>query len=193
METTADTLSSGEIAILAALVGAVAAIIPQVIMHYLDRSKTKNDQLRNIIGEERRLAFLLEEYFKEVVMYKTHKQYWYKVSTLTEFDENQSNESHKTHLEKNQKSFEAIDKVRVVMADYFKTVTLFLKLNGKNKRIENLLKEIKKFEPRKASEFDGINNLEDLFRAQDEEEDALNKEYSFYSDCFDKIYKQMTK
>nr|WP_298996330.1 hypothetical protein [uncultured Allomuricauda sp.] len=142
-EESKDILTPGTIALLAALIGAIAAIIPQIIMHFLDRNKSKRQEIRNIIGEERRLAFLLEEYYKELVMYKTHKQYWYKVSILPEFDEKDRDEAHKTHLEKNQKSFETMDKIRVATADYFKTITLFLRLNGDNSKIEKILEEIK--------------------------------------------------
>ncbi len=192
-EETADILSPGTIVLLAALIGATAAIVPQIIMHFLDRNKSKKQEVRNIIGEERRLAFLLEEYYKELVMYKTHKQYWYKASTLGEFDEVVKEKNHKTHLEKNQKSFETMDKIRLAMADYVKNITVFLRLDGNNNQIEKMLVDIKNFKPRKASDFDGIENSADLYNAEDKEEDELNEEYFFYSKCFEKISKQMKK
>ena len=190
-EETNDILTPGMIALLAALIGATAAIIPQIIMHFLDRNKSKRQEIRNIIGEERRLAYLLEEYYKELVMYKTHKQYWYKASVLNEFNEKERDEAHKTHLEKNKKSFESMDKIRLAMADYVKNATLFLKLDGEDDKIENILVEIKEFKPRKASEYEGIESSSDLFKAQDIDEDELNEEYRFYSNSFEKIYNQM--
>lgn len=129
MEGSEDILSPGAIAILAASIGATSAIAGQIIMHFLDKSKSKKQEIRNIIGEERRLAFLLEEYYQELVMYKTHKQYWYKASTLSEFDQKTKDENNRIHLEKNQKSFETMDKIRLTMADYVKTVTIYLRLN----------------------------------------------------------------
>ena len=86
-----------------------------------------------------------------------------------------------------------MDKIRVAMADYFKTITLFLRLDGENSKIEKILTEIKMFKPRKASEYDEIDNSTELFKAQDKDEDELNQEYGFYSKSFSKINKQMTK
>lgn len=188
-----DILTPETVALLAALIGATAAIIPQIIMHFLNRKKSKRQEIRNIIGEERRLAFLLEEYYKELVMHKTHKQYWYKASTLQHLDKKERDDAHKTHLERNQKSFETMDKIRIAMADYIRTITLFLRLNGSNSKIEKILGEVKRFKPRKANEYNGIDNSTELYKAQDKDEDDLNEEYSFYSKSFSKINKQMIK
>lgn len=192
-EETKDILTPETIVLLASLIGATAAIIPQIIMHLLDSNKSKKQKIRNIVGEERRLAFLLEEYYKELVMFKTHKQYWYKASTLSEFNESERDHSHKTHLEKNMKSFETMEKIRLAMADYIKNITVYLKLVGKNSEITETIESIKKFKPRKASEYDGIENSADLFKAQDEDEDNLNEEYKFYANSFDKIYELIKK
>jgi len=193
MEEASDLWHPQKIALVAAAIGALTAIVTQLLVHYLIRNRTNKAELRNLIGEERRLSYLIEQYNKEVVMYKTHKQYWYKLSTLNQYTEEQKNDSHKRHIERNEKSFEAITKAQSATAEYFKIITQYLSLKGENKIIEDLLNQLKEFKPRKASSYDGINNPEELFTAQDKDEDELNIEYQFYTDTFLKIYNQMKK
>lgn len=186
-------LTSGQVALIAASIGALAAILPQFIIFFLTRFKEISNQIRELIAEERRIAYLLTELYKELVMHKVHKQYWYRTSEIHHPNTDDSKDSHERHFISNQRSFETMTKIRITMSDYFKTVTLFTNLAGKNVTIDETMSAIKTFKPRKASNFSEISTYEELVKAEAKEEELLNEVYLFYSDCFDRINSEMIK
>ena len=186
-------MSSGEIALLAAIIGALAAILTQVLFFYLTRHKEISNLRKELVANERRIAYLLSQHYKELVMHKVHKQYWYRTSVVFRPGTEDSSDSHKRHFKSNQKSFEILAKIHETTSEYFKTVTHFTVLTGQNDVIDNLLNGIKLFEPRKASDFSYISNYEDLLEEQPKEEKALNTVYLFYSESFDRINSEMKK
>lgn len=186
-------MSTGTIALYAAIIGASAAILSQVIIFVLTRYKERSNLRKELIAEERRIAFLLTEYYKDLVMHKVHKQYWYRTSEVHNPGTDDSKDSHRRHFESNQRSFETMTKIRVTMSEYFKVVTHFTNLTGQNETINNVLIEIKSFKPRKASSFSEVETYDELLIAQSIEEEDLNKEYLLYSNCFDKINAEMVK
>jgi hypothetical protein len=187
----AEGLTSGEVALVAAAIGASAAILAQFVIFFLTRFKEKENLLKELIAEERRLSLLLTESYKELVMHKVHKQYWYRTSEVFNPGTDDSRDSHERHFRSNEKSFETIAEIRVTTSEYFKTVTHFIILTGENHFISQSLSEIKSFKPRKSSDFSQVETYEELFKAEAEEEAELNKVYLYYSDCFDKINKEM--
>lgn len=179
---------------LAAIIGASAAILGQLLVFFLTRFKERKNLNNELIADERRIAFLLTEFYKELVMHKVHKMYWYRTSEIRNHDKEDSKDSHERHFVSNQRSFETLTRIRVTTSDYFKTVTHFTNLTGQDKIISQTLKDIKAFKPRKASEFESVSSYENLLIiAQTKEEDELNKVYLYYSDCFDRINSVMTK
>jgi hypothetical protein len=125
-------LSSGEVALIAASISAMTAFGAQFLTHYLSRRKEKKNLIAGLIADERRIAYLLTTYYKELVMHKVHKQYWYKTSELKEHSEEENKDSHKKHFESNQKSFETIAKINLTTSEYFKMITLYTILKGPN-------------------------------------------------------------
>jgi len=186
-------MTSGQVALLAAAIGATAAILSQLVVFLLTRFKERGNLRRELVAEERRIAFLLTEYYKDLVMHKVHKQYWYRTSEVHQPGTEDSKDSHERHFTSNQRSFETMTKIRETTSEYFKTVTYFTNLTGQNKMISETLSKIKSFKPRKASTFSEVTTYRELLKAQPIEEEALNKEYLYYSDCFDKINVEMTK
>lgn len=186
-------LTSGQIALTAAAVGASAAILSQLFTFFLTRFKERTNLKKELVAEERRIAFLQTEYFKEIVMHKVHKQYWYRTSELHPPETTDSKDSHERHFQSNQRSFEAMSKLRVTTSEYFKIVTHFTIISGQNKVINQSLADIKLFKPRKASDFAQVGTYNELLRAHTIEEDELNKVYLYYSDRFDIINAEMTK
>ena len=186
-----DGLSSGQIAIIAAAIGASAAILPQFIIFFLTRRKERNNLKRELIADERRIALLLTEYYKELVMHKVHKQYWIKASDLPSNSPEEGKDWYNRHFLSSQRSFETLTKIRVTLSDYFKIVTHFINLTRKNPGIEQALKDIKSFKPRKASEFERVKTYPELLKETEKEEDGLNNVYLNYSACFDRINNEM--
>lgn len=186
-------LTQGEVVLIAATIGAAAALLSQFVVFILVRCKERANLKKELVADERRIAFLLTEYYKELVMHKVHKMYWYRTSEIRKYDKEDRKDSHDRHFASNQKSFETLTKIRETTSDYFKTVTHFTNLVGQRKVITHTLSEIKSFTPRKASDFSEVNDYEELLKAQKIEEAALNKVYHHFSDCFDKIYQDMIK
>ncbi len=186
-------MTSGQIALFAAAIGATAAILSQLVVFLLTRFKERGNLRKELVAEERRIAFLLTEYYKDLVMHKVHKQYWYRTSEVHQPGTEDSKDSHERHFVSNQRSFETLTKIRETTSQYFKTVTHFTNLTGQNKIISDTLSEIKLFKPRKASTFSEVTTYNELLKAQPIEEADLNKAYLYYSDCFDKINIEMTK
>ncbi|RKR80289.1 hypothetical protein BDD43_0385 [Mucilaginibacter gracilis] len=184
-------LSPVQAVLIAASIGAISAILVQVVTYLLTTKKERKNLRIGLIAEERRISHLLKEYYKELVMYKVHKQYWFRVSELEgKFDNN--TDSYKMHIARNEKSFETKTKISVITSEYFKTVTHYTILTGQNKFITQLLFDIQSFDPRSCSEFPRIA-LTKLRQAAKREEADLNKEYLYYSLCFDKINLEMLK
>jgi hypothetical protein len=185
-------LTTTQVALYAAAIGASAAILAQLIIFFLTRYKERDNLKQDLIAEERRLALLLTEYYKELVMHKVHKQYWIKTSDLPANSEEEAKDWYNRHFLSSQRSFETLTKIKVILSDYYQTVTRFINLTCKNEKITQVLKDIKSFKPRKASTFDNVETYSQLLTAHDAEENSLNEVYLYYSNCFDKINGQMT-
>lgn len=186
-------LTQGEVVLLAAAIGASAAILSQLVVFFMTRFKERANLRKELVADERRIAFLLTEYYKELVMHKVHKMYWYRTSEIHSHDKEDSKDSHERHFVSNQRSFATMTSIRVTTSDYFKVVTHFTNLVGQRTEITKALADIKTFKPRKASDFSEIETYEKLLVAQNIEEAELNKVYLYFSDCFDKINADMVK
>ncbi|MES2702693.1 MAG: hypothetical protein V4649_08650 [Bacteroidota bacterium] len=186
-----NKISTGQIALIAAAIGASAAILAQLVIFLLTRFKERDNFKRELVAEERRLAYLLSELYKELVMHKVHKRYWYKTAEIYSRDKEEIKDSHERHFESNKKSFETLTKIQVTTSEYVKVVTHFTNLFGQNGVISKALNDIRTFQPRKASDFSGITTYEVLLKAQDKEESDLNIFYRYYTKCYDTINIEM--
>ncbi len=185
-------LTPVEVTLIATATGFIGAIVPQLIAFYLNKSKERNNQIKELIADERRIAKLLVAYYRELVMHKVHKQYWYRTSEIRTYDsEDEKRDSHERHFESNKESFQTITKIHEVTSDYFKTIIHYLVLTKENIKIDKLLEGIDSFKPRKASDFIEVVTYNELLKAQIIEEESLNEVYKYYSDCCDKIHEEM--
>lgn len=186
-------MNAGEIAIIGSITGASIALVTQVLVFQLSKSKEKKNQIRELIADERRIAYMLTAYYKDLVMHKVHKQYWYRTSEIHYSNTEDRKDSHSRHFKSNEKAFNRLNDIRVTTAEYFKVVTSFTILTGENKIIQETLDKIKSFVPRKASTFAEVKTYSELLKAQGIEEDSLNDVYLYYSDCYNKINQEMIK
>ncbi len=179
------------IPLISALIGATAVLVPQFIMWFIKMKREKKDKCRELIADAYRNSFLLVEYYKELVMHKVHKYYWYKSSTY-ETDPKYHDLYYERHHESSEDSFETELRIKPLLADYVRIVKSFQIINGDNKKINSVIEEISLFKPRKASRFDGVPN-DKLHDESVKEEDNLNKEYGRYKEFFDIINSEMEK
>ena len=184
-------LSTGEVALIAATIGALSAILAQLLVFTLTRRKDREVIKKALLADERRFAVLLTEYYKELVMHKVHKQYWYRTSEIRKTSEEDGKDSHERHFKSNDRSFATLTRIRETTSEYFKAVTHFASYTEQNEIIDKTLEDIKLFKPRKASDFSEVQTYNELLIAQEVEEEELNKVYLFYSDSFDRINTEM--
>jgi len=186
-------ISAGEVALIASFIGASAAILSQVVIFLLTRAKEQSNLKKEFIAEERRISYLITEYYKELIMFKVHKNFYYKTATLFTSDSKYGDEQYEKSVASNQKAIEVLTKIRITTSDYFKVITHFINLVGESQIINEELEKIKSFEAREATKFEEINNYNDLLSAEKQEEADLQEIYKFYSKCFDTIYSEMKK
>ncbi len=177
--------------LIAALIGATAALVPQIIMWFIKTKRQKKEKCRELIADAYRNSFLLVEYYKELVMHKVHKHYWYKSSTF-ETDSKYHDLYYERHHESSEDSFQTELRIKPLLADYVRIVKSFQIINGENKKINSVIEEMSLFKPRKVSRFDGVPN-DKLYEESVKEEDSLKKEYSRYKEFFDIINSEMEK
>ncbi len=177
--------------LISALIGATAVLIPQFIMWFVKLRKERVEKSRELLAEAYRNSFLLIEYYKDFVMHKVHKQYWYKAHTK-ETDSKYKELYYQRHHESNEDSFETNLRIKPLIADYVKIVKNFQILNNNNGEINSVLEEMSLFKPRKASNFDSVAD-DNLYAESVKEEESLNKEYGKYKEFFDKINSEMEK
>jgi hypothetical protein len=176
--------SSGEITI---LIAASIAALTTILIFFLTQQKEKRSLKKELIADERRIAFLITAYYKDLVRHLVNMQYWYRASAIFESTTEEHKLSTENHFISSEKRFETTNRISLATSEYFKVVTHFTITFGENKSINNVLKDIKQFKPRKASQFSEVQEYEQLRRTAEIEDEELNKVYLYYSDCFDKI------
>ncbi|WP_412463841.1 hypothetical protein [Flavobacterium mekongense] len=184
-------LSSGEIALIASAIGATAAILSQVIIFLLNRSKERSGLKKELIAEERRLAFLLNRYHEEYVGYLTLSKFFAKASDFHTGESNQK--SLDKHFDYDQRSRETLSKRDVTQSDYFKKIIHFTTLIKPNIVIEEELEKIRSYIPRKTDRYKDCNTQQELYNAQELEYQQLCIVYDYYKNCYDTINLEMRK
>jgi len=175
------------IPIVAALIGAISALFVQGFVWLIKTRHEKKEKSRELLSEIFSDSYLLSKYYKELVMHKVHKHYWFKASQLSPEGKYQ-NIYYNNHLLSNKDAFAVDSKISQTFAHYTKVVRKYLLLNGKNKKVDSLLNAYQNYEPRKPSEFDEIAYPK-LSEFEIQEEKALNQEYSQYGEFLSVINK----
>jgi hypothetical protein len=194
LEKLIDILSNNNqyMPILLVLFGALAGIIPQFVFWILQNRKEKKNKKRELLAEAYKTSQLLSDYYKELVMHKTHKNFWHQSSEYAFQDTKQSEIYYAKHLESGKESFATEFRIKNLYAEYIKTIKSFQIYNGEIEKLDEILKEIANYKPRKPKTFENIPD-KDLREAAIKEEDELNKEYVAYAVYYDKINKLLEK
>lgn len=174
------------------LLGAVLSFVPQIIFWKLQIKKEKKEKIRELLAEAYKQTQSLIGYYKMLVMYKVHKNFWHQSSLYAIADPKKAEIYYSKHLESSKDAFITEEKIINLLAEYVKTLKSFQIYNGKIEMIEVILKELNDYKTRKPKTFERIPDP-DLREAAIKEEEALNKEYSQYSVYFNSINKLMEK
>jgi hypothetical protein len=185
-------MGSGEIAIVAALIGAGSALIAQWSAFILTRKRETSSLKKKLISEERSLAFLIYASLQELATHDVCINYEYRIAVIFA-DKPEGKESHERHYKFEEKAHETQNKVNTHLAEYFKTVSHFTALTGDNSLIEDELNKIRNFVPASPSLFPDITSYDKLINEMVAEKDRLKKDYQFYSICFNRINREMKR
>ena len=177
-----DWLSPELVALIAALIGATAATLPQFILFYLQKKKEKIKLKSELISEERRIAILLYEYYKEFVLVSVNANVWFMAQQLKEYENN--GEMKKFYYQKAQEYDEKVlitkSKTNVTVAEYFKTIAMFTIVFRESIVIRDTLTKVKEF-PRFI--FSNFNDFTDTAEALLAEADREKEKH--YTECLD--------
>jgi hypothetical protein len=179
------------IPILSAIIGALSALIVEGIFWILKGRKNKKERIVALISEAYSISFLINEYFKELVMHKVHKYYWFRASEL-EFDEKYKTIYYSNHLSSNEGAFVSENKIREYFSQFYKIITTFTLVTGNSNSIEELVKKLREFRPKKPSGFNDVSS-EKLREFEIYEEESLLKDYLKYDEYFSEILKLMKR
>lgn len=144
--TNKDILSPGTVAIIAALIGILAALLPQWIAHMLQRRKEKKGLSRELVAEYKRLYILLVEYINEYVFYAIESRLWYAAGETKEARANPqwNNIYYQKFHELTEKKYQAINKITNTKAEYFKIFSIYGNIVKVPFELKELLDKFKK-------------------------------------------------
>lgn len=166
-------------------VGALLSLSGQGLFWILRLRNERKIQTIELLSEVIRLSQLLKDSYKELVMHKVHKNFWFQ-SHIYAIGSKYEEIYYLKHLESNKESFKTEYRIRKLFSEYVKSVEKYQLYKGKIEKVEEILKDIKNFVPRKPKEFDNIPDPE-LRKAEVDEEAELNKIYEKYGDYFDSL------
>lgn len=187
--------SGSEDIILAAFVGASAAIIPQLFIYYLRTRKDKNNKLFELKSELFRLIELLRDHYRELALHKAHKVYWwahYEIEKTKEEKghENEAKKMHDFHMNSSSNVRTTELKISETFSLYNKVVSKIQMLTVFNKKVQKDLNEYKNHEPLKPNKLN-IENQDLLPVLESEEESRLKEEYKIYINILENINSQL--
>jgi hypothetical protein len=190
LKPSSDILSPGEVALLGALIGALSAILAQLIIYILSSSKENKKEKGELIAEERSLSSLINNLYSELAWLKVSYEFWYRSFSIT------SKKSHyQQFLVARDRIPECKRNISMYVSNYVKAVTRFINVSKKREPISTLLNTVNNFPPlaEEPSTFDDISTIEDLNTQSEIESKRLRSEYSKLSDLLKQINDEMTK
>lgn len=187
-----DTLSPEIKTLLSATIGALLTLLTQVLITSMGRKKERDKSRLKLLAEERRLAVLLVQFYKELAWLKVSRSFWFRYYVL---DNTLNNEHYAQFLLFRDRIPECNRRINEVTAEYSKTVTHFMYLTKKNTHLIGLLKSMSTLKAleSESSDFDSITNINLLQDESENESARLKAEYMKIGGILDQIYSEMEK
>ncbi len=179
--------------LLAALIGALAAIVPQVLFWILNSRQDKLKDKLEIKSELHRLQHLLVDHYRELAMHKAHKFYWYAhyQNSESEANEKEMGKFHNFHMASSSRVRETEIKISTTFSEFYKLVTKLQHLTAFDDKLKKLIKEYYDFKPQKPEKIDP--EKDDLTKESAKAEARLNEQYGEYISIIDKIVNRCDK
>lgn len=183
------------IGLIAAVIGACAALISQYFASYLTAKRECKKLKRELLAEERCQAYLLSEYYIIFIDDLISSQFYLKLAALS-FKQNDSVDNEKLYKSGNEaleSAGQTEEKIRLATANYFKIITHFTNITGKREKIINLFNQLKKFQKTPVANFNECKNLRELQEVDKMEKVRFREIYNFFPESYTKIFEEMKK
>jgi hypothetical protein len=173
------------------LIGAGLTLLTQFLIEIWKSKKEKKLKIQELTSKAQAKVYLISQLIKDLAMYKTHKQYYYRAFTL-EIDLKAKDDFYKKHYEKGQEQRMTEAKLDENIAEYFQLVTEYMIVAKNQDDFNDKFKKIFNYEHPKSSKFTDKNTITELVPALDIEEKRLNTEYKGFRSIFESIQQSMT-
>ena len=183
------------VGLIAAVIGASAALLVQYIASFLTTRRECKKLKRELIAEERCLAYLLSQYTSVFIDEVLYSAYYLRFAAITFANDNKADNS-KLYEYANEaiaKAQELDEKIRITNANYFKVITHFTNLTKNGEKIISLFEKLEKFERPKHNSFSEIKSIIELGKAKDVESIRFKEIYKYFSNVYEEIFKEMKK
>ena len=163
------------------LIGALLALIPQIIFWYLNKSKERSKLKLEIKADLNRLEHLLCDHYRELAMHKAHKPYWYAQFERSEREENEdeTKKFYSFHIESGNKVRATEIKISSTFSEFYGFVIKLQHLTDFDEKIKESVNEYYEFKPTKPNSID--STLEDLPAEENKEEQRIRENYKGFT------------
>lgn len=179
--------------LIAAFIGGIIALAGQFLSSTLTIKRERNKLKRELLAEERCLAYLLTEYYNvyvdEIVLSKSFARF----AAISFEEQKDYPDLYKSANEALERAEKFENEIRITTANYLKVITHFANLTKKRKTINELFKQLNNFRKPYPSKFSEIKIVEELGDARKKEVEKLQEAYKFFPNIYDKIFEEMNK
>ncbi len=175
------------------LIGALLALIPQIIFWFLNKVKEKSKQKLEIQANLNRLEHLLCDHYRELAMHKAHKPYWYAQFERSEREDNEeeTKKFYAFHIESGNKVRATEIKISNTFSEFYGLVIKFQHLTDFDDKIKGLINEYYEFQPTKPNSIDSTRD--DLPKEENIEEKRLRENYVGFTNPVKEIVELINK
>lgn len=179
--------------LIAAFIGGIIALAGQFLSSTLTTKRERNKLKRELLAEERCLAYLLTEYYNvyvdEIVLSKSFARF----AEISFEEQKDSLNIYKSANEALERAEKFENEIRITTANYLKVITHFANLTKKGNTIYGLFNQLHNFHKPFPSKFSEIKIAEELSDARKMEVEKLQNVYRFFPNIYEKIFEEMKK
>ncbi len=154
------------------IIGSGLTLIIQFLLSLMQSSKETDQKRKELIAQSYAKKYLIFQLLKDLVMYKVHKEYYFRAYKL-----NGDVEDHKKHYEKGQEQRDLEYKIDIEIAQYLEVITALNIILKEPSKTNEYIKILDNYEHPKASNFVNILDVETLQEALIIEEKRINSGY----------------
>lgn|GEM_PF-2065518 len=175
------------------LIGASVTLAAQFLSSNLTTKREQNKLKRELLAEERCLAYLLTECYKvyidEIILSKS----FVRLATISFDAQTDNHDFYKSANEALDRAEKLENEIRITTATYLKVITHFTNLTKRREIINELFNQLNNFEKPQPSKFSEIETVSKLGDARKNEVVKLQEVYKFFPNIYDKISEEMRK